>query len=96
MEQQMKYRLVRHHEEFGQFMQSARLKAGLSQRELSNYLGYSSAQFISNFERGIALPPLTKLAKMAKKLKLPVKELPGFYARAAARKAIEALRHVKT
>jgi hypothetical protein len=24
-------------------------------------LGYSSAQFISNFERGIALPPLKKM-----------------------------------
>jgi hypothetical protein len=28
---------------------------------VSDALGYSSAQFISNFERGIALPPLVKL-----------------------------------
>lgn len=88
------YKLPRHHEELGQFLQQARLNANLSQRELSIHLGYSSAQFISNFERGISLPPLSKLGKMAKKLKLGAraKELPGFYARAAERKAAEALK----
>lgn len=90
----MKYKLVRHHEALGQFLQDARLEAGLTQKNLADYLGYSSAQFISNFERGISLPPLTKLGMMAKKLKMgaKAKELPGFYAAAAERKAFEALR----
>lgn len=88
------YKLVRHHEDLGTFLKKARVQAGLTQKNLADYLGYSSAQFISNFERGISMPPLSKLGRMAKKLKMgsKAKELPEFYAAAAERKATEALR----
>ncbi len=39
----------------GEYLQSKRMKVGLSK------LGYSSPQFISNFERGLCAPPLNKL-----------------------------------
>ncbi|MGZ3713502.1 MAG: helix-turn-helix domain-containing protein [Bdellovibrionota bacterium] len=45
----------------GEFLQSKRVKAGLSQGDVASKLGYSSPQFISNFERGLCAPPLNKL-----------------------------------
>ncbi len=45
----------------GDFLQSKRVKAGLSQGDVATKLGYSSPQFISNFERGLCAPPLNKL-----------------------------------
>jgi transcriptional regulator with XRE-family HTH domain len=45
----------------GEFLQSKRVKSGLSQGDVATKLGYSSPQFISNFERGLCAPPLNKL-----------------------------------
>lgn len=47
----------------------------LTQREVSEELGYSSAQFISNFESGIASPPLSKLTRLVELYKIPVERL---------------------
>ncbi len=45
----------------GNFLQTKRTKIGLSQGDVASKLGYSSPQFISNFERGLCAPPLNKL-----------------------------------
>lgn len=45
----------------GDYLQSKRVKAGLSQGDVATKLGYSSPQFISNFERGLCAPPLNKM-----------------------------------
>lgn len=45
----------------GEYLQTKRAKAGLSQGDVATKLGYSSPQFISNFERGLCAPPLNKL-----------------------------------
>jgi len=45
----------------GTYLRKARIEKGLSQREVADALGYSSPQFISNFERGLCSPPLVKL-----------------------------------
>lgn len=45
----------------GEYLQSKRMKVGLSQGDVATKLGYSSPQFISNFERGLCAPPLNKL-----------------------------------
>ena len=55
------YLIARRFTALGAYLQWLRIKKGLTQREVSLRLGYSSAQFISNFERGIAVPPLKKL-----------------------------------
>jgi transcriptional regulator with XRE-family HTH domain len=65
------YKLKRHYTELGSFLCESREKANLTQREVSIKLGYSSAQFISNFERGIAAPPLQKLKVMVKMYSMP-------------------------
>jgi transcriptional regulator with XRE-family HTH domain len=49
--------------------------AGFTQAEISIALGYTSAQFISNFERGIAAPPLNKLKVITKLYRIDVSEI---------------------
>ena len=66
------YVLPRRYTNLGAYLQTMRTKAGLTQREVSLALGYSSAQFISNFERGIAVPPLKKLKILVKMYDMPV------------------------
>lgn len=48
------------------FLKKARLSSGLSQGKVAELLGYSSPQFISNWERGLSHPPIDVLRKIAK------------------------------
>jgi transcriptional regulator with XRE-family HTH domain len=48
-----------------EFLRSARVEAGLSQREVSEKLGYRTPQFVSNWERGVSSPPGRMLRKIA-------------------------------
>jgi len=59
--QKRHYKIPRDYAVVGEYLKELRDNANLTQREVSMALGYSSAQFISNFERGIALPPLNKM-----------------------------------
>lgn len=52
--------------EIGQLVKSARKVAGLTQGQLAQKLGYKSPQFVSNWERGEAMPPISALSKIAK------------------------------
>lgn len=49
--------------EVGKLFKNYRLDADLSQGFVSEQLGYSSPQFLSNFERGLCMLPLPKLKK---------------------------------
>ena len=49
--------------EVGKLFKDYRLSADLSQGYVSKQLGYSSPQFLSNFERGLCMLPLPKLKK---------------------------------
>ncbi|HVV72676.1 MAG TPA: helix-turn-helix transcriptional regulator [Verrucomicrobiae bacterium] len=51
-----------------------RERAGLTQREVSDALGYSTPQFISNVERGRCRFPIQKLAKIRKLYRLSVEQ----------------------
>jgi transcriptional regulator with XRE-family HTH domain len=52
------------------FLKSARIRAKLSQRDVSNKLGYTTAQFVSNWERGISTPPVKDLKTLCKMYKV--------------------------
>jgi transcriptional regulator with XRE-family HTH domain len=52
--------------EITQFLITSRKKAHLSQFEVAKDLGYTSAQFVSNWERGLSIPPRAKLKRIAK------------------------------
>lgn len=58
------YLIPRNYQKLGEYLYQKRVEANMTQREVSIALDYSSAQFISNFERGIAAPPLKKLKKL--------------------------------
>ena len=53
-------------EKLGQHLKSNREQANLTQAEVSKRLGYTSAQFISNIERGVSVVPLGTLARMVR------------------------------
>lgn len=45
----------------GKLFKSHREKLSITQRQASDKLGYSSPQFVSNFERGLCALPLKKI-----------------------------------
>ena len=49
------------HKNLGTYLKAKRQESGLTQQEVADKLGYSTAQFISNFERGLCSPPLNNL-----------------------------------
>ncbi|MFP5518296.1 MAG: helix-turn-helix domain-containing protein [Bdellovibrionia bacterium] len=59
----------------GHFLKEKRELAGLSQKDVATKLGYSTPQFVSNWERGISTPPLKTLKKIGDLYKVSPDEL---------------------
>jgi transcriptional regulator with XRE-family HTH domain len=59
----------------GRFLKTKREKAGLTQQDVAKALHYSTPQFVSNWERGVSLPPLDALPKLAVLFKAQPKEI---------------------
>ncbi len=59
----------------GQYLKDKRVEAGYTQFEVAKKLGYLTAQYISNIERGIALPPNRSLTKLIGLYKIPEDQL---------------------
>jgi len=55
----------------GRWLKSWRVDAGLTQLDISQKLGYSSAQFVSDWERGVSAPPSEIVSKLIKVLGIP-------------------------
>ncbi|MGZ3652458.1 MAG: helix-turn-helix domain-containing protein [Bdellovibrionota bacterium] len=89
---QREYALTRNYVALGEYLQEMRVKAGLTQREVSLELGYSSAQFISNFERGISSPPLKKLKELIRMYRMPVEKVMGLVLEGEREVLVAALR----
>lgn len=56
-------------------LKNLREKAGLSQGDVAGILGYSTPQFVSNWERGVSLPPFKAVKPLAKMYHSDVKFL---------------------
>jgi transcriptional regulator with XRE-family HTH domain len=56
----------------GEYIKKTRLAQGYSQSELANILGYTSPQFISDWERGVSSPPVKRLHEIAEVLDVKV------------------------
>ncbi len=52
----------------GSYIKRTRLAKGYSQSELASTLGYTSPQFISDWERGVSTPPVKRLPELSKAL----------------------------
>ena len=63
------------HNLIGTYLKKKRLQSQLSQRDVAVKLGYGSAQFISNIERGEASIPPKMAKKLIQILKLSEKEV---------------------
>lgn len=62
-------------EKLSVLLKKKRIAAGLRQHQLAQMLGYTSPQFISNWERGLARPPAFHLKTLGKILRIPSDEL---------------------
>jgi DNA-binding XRE family transcriptional regulator len=51
--------------QLGIFLKDKRSAAGLSQADVAKKLGYTTSQFISNWERGLSTPPIDVLKILA-------------------------------
>lgn len=61
--------------DFPSYLRLLRSSAGLSQGDVAKTMGYSSAQFVSNWERGLSVPPASAFEQLAKAFKIPYDEL---------------------
>lgn len=61
--------------DLAQYLKRKRGEARISQIEVAKQLGYTTPQFISNWERGVSSPPLEKLGEIARIYKIPRREL---------------------
>ena len=59
----------------GNMIRDYRTKAGWTQLELAEKLGYNTPQFVSLFERGLSKIPLETLGRLLVLLKMPEKEV---------------------
>lgn len=59
-----------YYQELAVYFKKRREQSGHSQRTVAKELGYSSPQFISNWERGLCGPPLKKLPRIIDLYKL--------------------------
>ncbi|MGZ3774671.1 MAG: helix-turn-helix domain-containing protein [Pseudobdellovibrionaceae bacterium] len=58
-----------------EFLKQKRVTVGLSQRDVADKLGYSTPQFISNWERGVSHPPISALKKLGELYKVSAEDL---------------------
>lgn len=66
-------------QDMGEFLRCSRVKKNLSQREVSQLLGYKSPQFVSNIERGLAAPPFSSLKHLMRLYGLDKSEVIKIY-----------------
>lgn len=57
------------------YLRQKRVDSGLSQLDVAKVLGYSSPQFVSNWERGLVSPPLETIAVLIDLYKLQPTEV---------------------
>ena len=57
------------------YLKTKRVEAGLTQRQVSDFLKYDTPQFVSNWERGVSAPPVDSLRALAKFYKVDAEEM---------------------
>lgn len=61
--------------DFPSYLRLLRSNARLSQGDVAKAMGYTSAQFVSNWERGLSVPPASAFEQLAKIFKTPYDDL---------------------
>lgn len=60
-----------------QYLKQKRMEKGITQLEASRYLGHTTSQYISNFERGLCEPSIETAMKLCDVYKVGRRELYG-------------------
>lgn len=60
---------------FKDYLKNKRIERELSQKEVSDKLGYTTPQFISNWERGLSAPPIDVFKKIASLYQISSEEM---------------------
>lgn len=60
--------------EIGTFFKNCRIRAGITQKSLSNRLGYTTPQFVSNWERGKGAPSKEAMKVLVRVLSIQMSE----------------------
>lgn len=47
------------------YLKNLRETQGLSQADIASQLGYTTSQFVSNWERGLSFPPIKDIKRLA-------------------------------
>jgi transcriptional regulator with XRE-family HTH domain len=76
----------------GKYFKDGRMSCGLTQEQVSGYLGYLSKQIVSNWERGLCAPPLHELSSLITVLKLDRKTVIDLFMSARKYELLEVLR----
>ncbi len=66
---QLKFEMI------GSYLKQKRKEAGLTQGEVAKELGYTSPQFISNYERGLCAPAFDAYPRLMNMYKIPKEEM---------------------
>lgn len=77
--------------ELGSFLRDQRLDLGLTQGDIAEQMGFESGQYVSNWERGICLPP-KNFVDLSKSYKIPRKALAKVLAAEAQESIYRALK----
>ncbi len=67
--------------ELARFLRRKREGRGLSQNNIAEALGFSSSQFVSNWERAISSPPMNSLPLLSRLLRIKEYEIAGILMR---------------
>jgi transcriptional regulator with XRE-family HTH domain len=92
MTQEKRKKTMQTNSPLAQYLKKCREKAGYSQTQVSAKLGYTSPQFISNWERGLSHPPVKSLNKLAKLYKVKGVELGEIFIKTYVKEVEEDLR----
>jgi transcriptional regulator with XRE-family HTH domain len=57
------------------FLKQKRLQSELSQQAVATFVGFTSSQMVSNWERGLCSPPMNTLVLLAELFNIPDNEL---------------------
>ncbi|MAF91173.1 MAG: hypothetical protein CL674_14590 [Bdellovibrionaceae bacterium] len=60
---------------FGEYLRDMRKIAGITQMQIAKELGFTSAQFISNYERGLCYPSENNLKQISDIINLDFEKL---------------------
>lgn len=73
-------------EKFGKELKELRTKAGVKQMDVARKLKLNNGQLISNWERGLCMPPVKDTKTLAKLYKCPVETMVNLLVKAQKEK----------